>query len=64
MNPILEEFGAIVENIDLKIPQIPIVSTVTGTWLTNEEAVDPVYWTNHLRDTVKFSDAMDTIVKL
>ena len=64
MNPILEEFGAIVENIDLKIPQIPIVSTVTGTWLTNEEALDPIYWTNHLRDTVKFSNAMDTLVKL
>ncbi|MEP2281001.1 amino acid adenylation domain-containing protein [Maribacter sp.] len=64
MNPILEEFGELVKNINLNIPQIPIVSTVTGSWLTNEEAVNPVYWTNHLRDTVLFSDAMDTIVKL
>ncbi|WP_084684610.1 hybrid non-ribosomal peptide synthetase/type I polyketide synthase [Maribacter forsetii] len=64
MNPILEEFGEEVKNINLNSPQLPIISTVTGTWLTNEEAVDPVYWTNHLRDTVRFSDAMDTIVKL
>ncbi|WP_300021541.1 non-ribosomal peptide synthetase/type I polyketide synthase [uncultured Maribacter sp.] len=64
MNPILEEFGNVVKNISLNIPQIPIISTVTGTWLTNEEAVDAVYWTNHLRDTVRFSDAMDTLVKL
>ncbi|WP_282117787.1 non-ribosomal peptide synthetase/type I polyketide synthase [Maribacter aquivivus] len=64
MDPILEEFGDVVKNINLNIPELPIISTVTGTWLTNEEAVDPVYWTNHLRDTVRFSDAMDTIVKL
>ncbi|TDT46713.1 amino acid adenylation domain-containing protein [Maribacter spongiicola] len=64
MDPILEEFGDVVKNINLNIPELPIVSTVTGTWLTNEEAVDHVYWTNHLRDTVRFSDAMDTMVKL
>ncbi|MDO6470697.1 non-ribosomal peptide synthetase/type I polyketide synthase [Maribacter sp. 1_MG-2023] len=64
MDPILEEFRDVVKNINLNIPELPIISTVTGTWLTNEEAVDAVYWTNHLRDTVRFSDAMDTIVKL
>lgn len=64
MDPILEEFGAIVKGINLNIPKIPIVSTVTGTWLTNDKAVDSLYWTNHLRNTVKFSEAMDTIVKL
>lgn len=64
MDPILEEFGALVRNINLKIPEIPIISTVTGTWLTNDEAVDATYWTDHLRNTVRFSDALDTIVKL
>ena len=64
MNPILETFKNEVEKISLHAPKMPIISTVTGTWLTNTEAKDVNYWTNHLRATVQFSAAMDTILKL
>ena len=64
MDPVLEEFEAEVRKLSLNIPRIPIVSTVTGTWLSDSEATDPKYWTDHLRATVRFSDAMETALRL
>ncbi|WP_027126989.1 type I polyketide synthase [Gelidibacter mesophilus] len=64
MNPVLEEFEAEVKKITLNIPRLPIVSTVTGTWLSDSEATDPKYWADHLRATVRFSNAMDTVLEL
>ncbi|GAA4819475.1 amino acid adenylation domain-containing protein [Litoribaculum gwangyangense] len=64
MNPILETFKQEVEKTTLNAPKTPIISTVTGTWLTDAEAMDADYWTNHLRATVEFSAAIDTILKL
>ncbi|GAA4973318.1 amino acid adenylation domain-containing protein [Algibacter aquimarinus] len=64
MNPVLETFKKEVDKIKLKKPVTPIISSVTGTWLKDSEAINSDYWTNHLRATVLFADAMDTIIKL
>ncbi|RXJ49669.1 polyketide synthase [Gelidibacter gilvus] len=64
MDPVLEEFEAEVRKVTLSIPRLPIVSTVTGTWMSDSEATDPKYWTDHLRATVRFSDAMETALDL
>ncbi|MET1056675.1 MAG: amino acid adenylation domain-containing protein [Pedobacter sp.] len=64
MEPVLAAFAGVVEQVKLKRPQKPIVSTATGEFLTDAEAQDPAYWTNHLRNTVLFSPAIDTILKL
>ncbi|RZK55046.1 MAG: aminotransferase class III-fold pyridoxal phosphate-dependent enzyme, partial [Hymenobacter sp.] len=42
-------------------PQRPVVSTVSGTWLTDAQATDPEYWTQHLRRPVRFAEALDTL---
>ena len=64
MDPVLETFEAEVRNVTLNVPRLPVVSTVTGNWLTDAEATDPKYWTNHLRAAVNFSGAMETVLKL
>ena len=64
MDPVLEKFEAEVKKTTLNVPRTPIISTVTGTWLSDAEATDSKYWTNHLRATVRFSDAMETALKL
>ncbi|PBJ08950.1 type I polyketide synthase [Flavobacterium sp. ACN6] len=64
MDPILDTFKNELEKITLNIPRLPIISTVTGTWLTDTDATDPMYWVNHLKNTVRFADAMDTAFKL
>ena len=64
MDPILETFEAEVKKIQINKPNLPIVSTVTGTWLKDDEAINPKYWTNHLRNTVRFANAADTLLNL
>ncbi|MBK9607641.1 MAG: aminotransferase class III-fold pyridoxal phosphate-dependent enzyme [Betaproteobacteria bacterium] len=62
MDPILAPFGEAVRSIKFSMPVIPIVSTVTGDWMTPEQAVDPDYWTQHLRRTVRFAPAVRTLL--
>jgi len=63
MDPVLPHFGEIVRSIRLEAPAIPFVSTVTGNWITPEEAQDPSYWTEHLRKTVRFAPAVRTLLQ-
>jgi len=58
MDPIVDSFVAKVAAIPLRPPTIPILSNLTGTWLTPEEATNPAYWGRHLRHTVLFSDGV------
>ncbi len=61
MEPIVAPFAQLVGSISLSPPQIPFVSTTTATWITNEQATDPNYWAAHLRQPVRFADAVQTI---
>ena len=61
MGPIVGDFAKVVAGVALSRPQKPVVSTVTGTWLTDAQATDPQYWATHLRSTVRFADALDTV---
>ncbi|MGW7688463.1 SDR family oxidoreductase [Streptomyces asiaticus] len=51
-----------VRGVALHAPQIPVLSNVTGTWLTAEEATSPEYWGAHLRQPVRFGDALDILL--
>ncbi|MBI2512596.1 MAG: amino acid adenylation domain-containing protein [Opitutae bacterium] len=42
----------------LQTPTIPLVSGITGRWLSAAEATDPDYWAQHARRTVRFADAV------
>src|SRR5690606_37440909 len=64
MDPVIDAFETEVNKVTLNIPRIPIISTVSGTWLSDSEATNPKYWTNHLRATVNFSAAMETALDL
>jgi len=61
MDPILEEFTAEAAKISLKPPQIPYISTVTGTWIKVEDAVSPGYWARQLRETVCFARGIQNL---
>ncbi len=63
MTPIMETFAGAVAKIKLSVPTIPYISNVTGTWITDEQATSPEYWTQHLRQPVRFSDGMHELLK-
>ncbi len=60
MEPMLEEFEAVLTNLDLRIPTSKIVSSVTGKEVGNAMAV-PKYWLDQARNPVRFLDAMRTL---
>lgn len=62
MTPILATFTNQVQQIKLKAPQIPYISNVTGTWITPEQATNPNYWATHLRQTVRFTAGLQTLL--
>jgi len=63
MSPILEEFVQWVSKFQLNPPRIRFISNVTGSWITNEQATNPSYWGQHLRQTVRFSDGISQLIQ-
>jgi len=63
MEPILETFTLAVKKVNLKPPQIPYISNVSGTWITAEEATNPSCWARHLRQTVLFGSGLQTLLQ-
>jgi amino acid adenylation domain-containing protein len=61
MDDIVAPFEAVIRTVRLNPPVKPIVSTVTGKWMSEAEATDPGYWAQHLRKTVRFANAVDTL---
>ncbi|XKH37057.1 acyltransferase domain-containing protein [Azospirillum doebereinerae] len=54
MDPILEDFRRTVAGVERHAPRVPVISCLTGTWLTDAEARDPDYWVRQLRGAVRF----------
>ena len=63
MVPILKEYEEYVRNVSLEKPHKPFISNVTGHWISAEDAVDPRYWANHIRKTVRFADGINCLLK-
>ncbi len=58
VDAILGEFTALAAGVPMHAPALPVVSTVTGTWLTAQEACSPAYWSRQMREAVRFADAL------
>ena len=55
MDPALPDFRELLTSIELHAPEIPLISNSSGKPLKDEEARDPLYWSDHVRHTVLFS---------
>ena len=58
MEPMLAPLTEEVKRIHLPAPRIPYISNVTGTWITDRQALDPTYWATHVRQAVRFADGI------
>ena len=61
--PILERYAAELECVSFCTPNIPFMSNVTGTWARADEVQKPDYWVRHLRQTVRFADCVNELLK-
>jgi myxalamid-type polyketide synthase MxaB len=60
MEPMLESFEAVANQITYNRPRIPLLSNVTGT-RADESIATARYWVNHVRQPVKFAQSIDTL---
>jgi phthiocerol/phenolphthiocerol synthesis type-I polyketide synthase E len=62
MDSAATKFREHLAKVHFKPPKIQYVSNVTGGWIKDTEATDPDYWVRHLRQTVRFSEGLRTIL--
>ena len=62
MEPILDEYEAILKRVTMHPPRLGWISTVTGTWADAQECTLPAYWIRNLRQPVRFSDAASLLL--
>ena len=62
MAPVAERLAGLLARMELRPPSIPLLSNVTGGWLTDQQARDPGYWARHLCETVRFDAGVDELL--
>jgi amino acid adenylation domain-containing protein len=63
MDPVVGQLVAGFEGVKLSPPEIPFISSLTGTWITDSEATNPEYWAQQVRQPVRFSPGMQELQK-
>src|SRR5579864_254598 len=63
MESIIPAFRKELEKIKMAPPKLRYMSSLTGKWITADEATNPEYWTRHLRQPVNFCDAVLTLLQ-
>lgn len=61
MDGMMENYSKVVRTVSLNPPRIPIVSSVTGKWMSEAEACSTGYWINQIRLPVRFTNAISTL---
>jgi acyl transferase domain-containing protein len=62
MEAVRPQLTALFEKVTINLPNIPYLSNVTGTWVTNEEVVTPGYWVRHTESPIRFSDGIGELL--
>jgi phthiocerol/phenolphthiocerol synthesis type-I polyketide synthase E len=62
MDSVIPEFTGFLSRLTLHEPQIPLLSNITGTWMSAAEATNPATWARQIRATVRFSDELDVLL--
>jgi acyl transferase domain-containing protein len=63
VEPLREAFIEQFRGVTLRPPQTLYISNVTGTWITAQDATDPLYWFRHLRQPVRFTTGVQELLQ-
>ncbi|WP_449344490.1 type I polyketide synthase [Streptomyces narbonensis] len=62
MDGMLDAFGEAASRLTFDAPRITVVSTLTGRLASGDDLRTAAYWTDQVRGTVRFADAVATLV--
>lgn len=62
MDPMLPEFQDFLSRQQLSAPRTPLLSNLTGTWMTDQQVTDPASWTRQISSTIRFADELDVVL--
>jgi len=63
LDPLLERFDALLEQITFNTPKIPYISNVTGTWITAQDVTHPNYWKRHLCGPLRLAEGLRALLR-
>ncbi|HKD82308.1 MAG TPA: aminotransferase class III-fold pyridoxal phosphate-dependent enzyme [Candidatus Angelobacter sp.] len=63
LDPMLPGFAEVVRSVTMHPPQVPFVSSLSGTWITDEQATSPDYWVQQVRHAVRFSSGVAELLQ-
>ncbi|WSL56800.1 SDR family NAD(P)-dependent oxidoreductase [Streptomyces sp. NBC_01725] len=63
MDPVLDDFAAVIGELSFALAQVPVVSTVSGE-LAGADFGSAAYWVEHARRPVQFADAVQVAREL
>ncbi len=63
IEPMLEDFKAVLASLTLAEPKLPVISNASGELLSKEQAQDPAYWVSHAREPVRFAKGIQTLAE-
>jgi phthiocerol/phenolphthiocerol synthesis type-I polyketide synthase E len=61
IEPALEGFASAVASANAESPRIPLLSNLSGEFVTQQQATSPAYWAAQARNTVRFSDGLKVL---
>lgn len=57
----IKRFAELVSSVPRRAPELPFVSSATGTWISGDEATDLSYWTSEMREPSSTANGLDAI---
>jgi len=62
-NTPLHACEAAIRSVNFKAPDVPLLSSISGRWISDEEATDADYWISQLGKPVRFSESLDRLLQ-
>ncbi|RFD26845.1 polyketide synthase [Mycobacterium uberis] len=62
MDPMLGEFSEFLSRQQLHVPCTPLLSNLTGTWMSEQQVTDPESWARQISSTIRFADELDVVL--